>query len=157
MKTPSAWMYREVIHCGQGQFYDSDVRVSLIEPSDRAVCVAPLYRLTDEELLRLDACKARARRDMSRKLRLFNGRGHGKYMGYHFYRAAYSVADAERVMQEALGFGQWKNEINVYYSQDCWGDYMKGVTPERGLWACAEPGGTPFRVVLDTAGGDARE
>ena len=40
---PVAWKFKEVIHCGQGQFYDSDWRVSLNEPPDNKVCVLPLY------------------------------------------------------------------------------------------------------------------
>ena len=40
---PVAWMFKEVIHCGQGQFYDSDWKVSLNKPADKCVQVTPLY------------------------------------------------------------------------------------------------------------------
>lgn len=54
-------MYRELINCGQGRFAESGVRVSLIPPSSlrRPFDVVPLYQLTDEELMRLDACVVR--------------------------------------------------------------------------------------------------
>ena len=70
-----------------------------------------------------------------RKLLLFNGRimlpkgiqGHG-------YIAAYSVADAARVLDEVVGGRGSLTEIKVYWSHGCWGNAMDGITPERGLW-----------------------
>ena len=82
-------------------------------------------------------------------LRLFNGRGLGKYMrGYHGFIAAYSKSDAVRVMEEAFGPGRgYMTEINVYWHHDCWGDTMSGITPVRGCWVAKEPNGKPERIL----------
>jgi hypothetical protein len=71
-----------------------------------------------------------------KNLKLFNGRFHDKGNGQvHAYIAAYSRADAIRVITEYLGYkGRGlDNEIRVYWSQ-AWGDPMKGITPERVIW-----------------------
>lgn len=87
---------------------------------------------------------------MSKKLILFNGRGHGsKYgRGYHFYIAAYSYADASRLLTQATGINtNWYRELKDYYCKDCWGNYMDGIIPERGLWVCKErPGENPTKI-----------
>ena len=76
-------------------------------------------------------------------LRLFNGgRGRGDYL----YIAAYSVQDAARLMAAAervrrgkdyktvaLDLGRNAREIKEYFAE-CWGDSMKDVVPERGVW-----------------------
>ena len=83
-----------------------------------------------------------------KQLKLFNGRSWGG-RGGHLYIAAYSVADAARLMGEArriilkssetgpvdkFDVGRNTREISDYYAKDCWGLSMKGVTPERGVW-----------------------
>ena len=78
-----------------------------------------------------------------KELKLFNG---GRGRGDHFYIAAYSVQDAARLMAAAnliirgkdyeivaLDIGRNVREINKYFS-GCWGNSMKDVVPERGVW-----------------------
>lgn len=75
---------------------------------------------------------------MDKPLRLWNGRwifnnDHGR--GAHVYIAAHSRADAGRLIVQAAGYQPTgvDREIAVYYSE-CWGNTMKDITPERGLW-----------------------
>ena len=48
--------------------------------------------------------------------------------------AAYSRADARRVIAEYCGKMPPDSELAKYFSKDAWGNSMDGVTPERGLW-----------------------
>lgn len=86
----------------------------------------------------------------TKQLILFNGRGHGRKYGrdYHFYIAAYSYADAGRLLSQATGIEtNWYRELKDYYSKNCWGNPMKGIIPERGLWVCKEAfGEKPIKV-----------
>lgn len=56
------------------------------------------------------------------------------YRGESGFVAAYSRADAVRLINEALG---WRavsdSELRDYWSE-CWGTPMEDITPERGLW-----------------------
>ena len=86
---------------------------------------------------------------MSRPLHLFNGRWmEGRHGCGHAYVAAYSRADAARVITEALGYEPRGilNELKVYWSQGTWGDHMKGITPERGIWVQRDRQAKPMRV-----------
>ena len=58
--------------------------------------------------------------------------------------AAYSRADARRVMAEYASRSVGDTEIRDYWSA-CWGNDMKNVTPVRGLWINVGKG--PVRVV----------
>ena len=84
---------------------------------------------------------------MARKLRLWNGRayccrkpsdpfwkGVPHNEGGNAYVAAYSRADVRRVIEEYTGYKPGDTEIREYWSPDCWGNAMDGITPERGLW-----------------------
>ena len=84
-----------------------------------------------------------------RKLKLFNGSAHGKFLrGYHAYVAAYSIADASDVMTVAFGGSRkWTRELNVYWHKGHWGNAMEGITPERGCWVAKKPTGKPERIV----------
>lgn len=67
-----------------------------------------------------------------KQLRIWNGRGHGKkYDRGSFYVAAYSVAEAARLIAQAAGSHNsgFEHEIKTYYSKDCWGKPMEGITP----------------------------
>jgi hypothetical protein len=79
---------------------------------------------------------------MARKLILFNGRWmeNLRRRGGHAFVAAYSRADAVRVVAEVLGYEPrgMHNEIKVYWSQGAWGNTMDGITPERGIWVTYE-------------------
>jgi len=66
----------------------------------------------------------------------------------HGYIAAYSRADAVRMIQDYLGrpgIGL-DAELKTYWSMGCWGNSMDGVTPERGIWLSIGRNGKPFRV-----------
>lgn len=67
---------------------------------------------------------------MSRKLKFWNGRW-GR--NQHAYVAAYSQADAVALINSVTNNQFTLHEIQKYWSP-CWGNPMKGVTPERGLW-----------------------
>ena len=64
-------------------------------------------------------------------LKIWNGRGHGKYDKYHIYVAAYSSKQACEIIGIAceLGYPISTTEINVYYSKGCWGNAMSGIEP----------------------------
>lgn len=71
-----------------------------------------------------------------KKLKIWNGRSHGHiYDGHTVYIAAYSVKQAAELASMAC-FGPkfpniiTKNEINVYYSKNAWGNAMEGITAE---------------------------
>ena len=81
-------------------------------------------------------------------LKFFNGRGYilrkredplweanADGGSIHGYVAAYSRADAARVITEYLGRRptEIETELREYWSP-CWGDSMKGIAPERGIW-----------------------
>lgn len=63
----------------------------------------------------------------------------------HAYVAAYSRADARRVIQEYTGSMASDNEIKEYWNEGCWGNDMKGIDPVRGMWLSF--GGAPVKVV----------
>ncbi len=59
--------------------------------------------------------------------------------------AAYSIADAKRLCVE-LGLKEPSHaEIRDYFGE-CWGNDMRDITPERGVWIVGR-GDTPERVV----------
>lgn len=68
---------------------------------------------------------------MDKQLKIWNGRGHGKFDKYHIYVAAYSVKQACELIGKACELGQplATSEINKYYSKNCWGVTMDGITP----------------------------
>lgn len=92
---------------------------------------------------------------MAKELKLWNGRGlvlntsklkqfipiddsdrNARYnRDVHMFIAAYSVADAVRLINEFNGYeGNHSSEIKEYFSKNCWGNRMEGITPERGIW-----------------------
>jgi hypothetical protein len=95
---------------------------------------------------------------MSKRLKLWNGRGwdqrrppDGKGVE-HCYVAAYSRADAVRLINQAAGHS-WNivsdHEIKVYYNDSCWGNTMDGIEPERGVWVTRthRPDERPERLI----------
>lgn len=72
-----------------------------------------------------------------KQLRLWNGRWS---VGLHCYVAAYSVADALRLVEQCLGYlpRGMRGEIENYWSPGLWGRTMDGITPERGIWVVRE-------------------
>jgi hypothetical protein len=91
---------------------------------------------------------------MAKKLKIWNGRGHGKTYGRgYIYVAAYSRKQAAELVSMAC-FGDENphvistNEIKVYYHADCWGNPMNGITPtEPCVYATIEHFGTPKRII----------
>ena len=94
-------------------------------------------------------------------LKIYNG-SDWRHRGGHLYIAAYSLADAVRLVNEAYrkihGYEDRPdincvnvNYANNYWSKGCWGNSMDGITPERGVWhAKAIPGGLtekPVRII----------
>jgi hypothetical protein len=66
--------------------------------------------------------------NLKKKLKLFNGRGHGKHTGSSFFVAAYSIKQAaELVSLAAHGHTDMASvyEINAYYSNSGWGNVIK--------------------------------
>ena len=98
-----------------------------------------------------------------RKLRIWNGRGYIVRDPNHdprwkntrtgsVYIAAYSRADAAKVMAEYLGrMPQGADyEIKTFFHEGAWGNSMEGIQPERGMWIQFSdnyPRETPVRVV----------
>jgi len=64
----------------------------------------------------------------------------------HAYVAAYSRADARRVIGEYCGRLPSDSEISAYWFEGTWGRMMEGVVPERGLWIGFDPK-VPVRVL----------
>lgn len=84
---------------------------------------------------------------MAKELKIWNGRGYccrktgdahwaaiRTNVDVHAYVAAYSRADARRVIEEYSGRDPGDTELKVYWCEGTWGNAMQGVTPERGLW-----------------------
>jgi hypothetical protein len=97
---------------------------------------------------------------MPRKLKIWNGRGHGEYDRGHFYVAAHTKKTAARMLAllvhpalkdrpADLEFhtNRLIREMSVYYSAGVWGTPMAGVTPEPGVWASRDMWDKPVRVL----------
>ena len=72
---------------------------------------------------------------MARKLKIWNGRGHGsEYQNKHIYVAAYSQKHAAELVSIAC-YGKDHpdlislNEIRNYYNAGAWGNSMNGIEP----------------------------
>lgn len=63
-----------------------------------------------------------------RILKLWNGRGHGKYQKKHINVAAYSKKQAAEIVGIACEARVSTTEITEYYG-DCWGNDMQNITP----------------------------
>lgn len=100
---------------------------------------------------------AGVKKPVGRRLQMWNGRGNtlrnsddSIWAGVRLnayscaYVAAYSRADARRVIAEYLGRDIGDAEIRDYW-HPCWGNDMRDVVPERGLWL--DVGKGPVRVV----------
>lgn len=80
----------------------------------------------------------KADRKKAKELKIWNGRGWGtrgtsSYVA-HCYVAAYSRADAVRLINEVDRRAMMTDrEIKAYFAE-CWGSSMDGITPERGVW-----------------------
>lgn len=99
--------------------------------------------------------KMENKKTTKKKLRLFNGRSHGsKYWRHHVYVAAYSMAEAARLVSKACYDGPEDyisvSEIKVYYGKDAWGNKMNGIIPDEPcvyMYDETNPNNKPFRVI----------
>lgn len=66
---------------------------------------------------------------MAKTLKIWNGRGHGKFDRGHIYVAAFSKKQAAELISQACGYRVSVSEITVYYSP-CWGNPMNGITAD---------------------------
>ena len=94
---------------------------------------------------------------MAKQIKVWNGRAYccknwsdPRWFKNHFgadcaFVAAYSREDARRVIEEYCGKKPSVAELRDYWSP-CWGNPMKGVEPERGLWIQFEHTQKPVRV-----------
>lgn len=85
-----------------------------------------------------------------KKLKLWNGRGHGKYSRHHINIAAYSQKQAAALLSAVVNFHIGIYEITNYYSS-VWGNDMDGIVPtEPGVWVVSDPydGGRKVERVL---------
>lgn len=65
---------------------------------------------------------------MARKLKIWNGRGHGVYNNYHISIAAYTQKQALEMLASVCKSYISPNEIRTYWC-DCWGNDMNGIEP----------------------------
>lgn len=92
---------------------------------------------------------------MEKKLKLWNGRWAGGGPGAgRCYCAAYSVEDLVSLVAEVRGFEPRgiRGEIKNYWSAGAWGNQMKGITPERGIWLAKDDHDKPQRAALRREG-----
>jgi len=90
-------------------------------------------------------------------LKIWNGRAHGsKWDRGHFYVCATSRRHAARLLclaafptasENPALVGQMDRELRDYYSPDCWGNSMEGITPEVGVWATKHFTDKPQKIV----------
>jgi hypothetical protein len=83
---------------------------------------------------------------MAKKLKIWNGRGHGKFTDSHIYVCATSQKHAAELISNATSAYVTSNEISKYYS-NCWGNSMDGIEPEVGVWV-SERNGKNVRKIL---------
>lgn len=62
-----------------------------------------------------------------KKLKYWNGRGHGEYHQKHLMVAAYSQKQASDLLSKVCNTPVPISEIRTYYSK-CWGSSMEGIT-----------------------------
>lgn len=124
--------YKKVMKCLQEEFKWVNIQVlphailDLINDTVKATKKITLKKM-DFEIQSLLKYKVN---NMNKKLKFWNGRGHGKTYGRggSFYVAAYSVKEAVEIINSFENIHVSANEINHYYSK-CWGNPMDGINP----------------------------
>lgn len=98
-----------------------------------------------------------------KKLKIWNGRGWGttrydtngqrmfdptgRIWCDHIYVCAHSIAEAVKIVNEAAGYTAVSpHEVNVYWNKNCWGNPMRDITPEVGVWTQQHHCDKPKRV-----------
>lgn len=86
---------------------------------------------------------------MARTLKIWNGRGYGKYNHDHFFVAAYTNKEACELIGKAAGYNRsiGDSELRNYYSKDCWGTPMDGITPTEPCVYVQVRNETPVKIV----------
>ena len=90
---------------------------------------------------------------MAKQLKIWNGRGHGKYNREHIYVAAYRQKQAAELVSIACYGDEHPNiitphQIKDYYSFGCWGNTMNGIIPtEPCVYAVKKFGGDIIKVI----------
>jgi hypothetical protein len=80
-------------------------------------------------------------------LKLWNGRGQGKFQNEHFNVAANTQKEALDLIAKASGSFVSANEVSKYYSP-MWGNSMKGVVPDKpGVWVEYRMSGKVERIL----------
>ncbi len=92
-----------------------------------------------------------------KKLKIWNGRD-WYCRGGHLFVCAYSQKDAVELSNEAYrkvsksrGEKTTLSEVRKYWSMGYWGNDMKDITPERGVWWTPQQGGfnaQPIKRIL---------
>lgn len=84
----------------------------------------------------------------TKQLRIWNGRGQGKFLHGHIYVAAYSQAEAARIVSAACDSLTTAHEIKKYFSPDSWGIQMNRIVPtEPCVYVAQEYFDTPKRIL----------
>lgn len=90
---------------------------------------------------------------MSKELKIWNGRGHGKFSNGHIYVAAYSQKQAAELVSIAC-YGEEHpdlirtNEIKNYYHKGSWGIRMDGIVPtEPCVYVSEKMFGEPIKII----------
>lgn len=81
-----------------------------------------------------------------KKIIIMNGRWiNGKD---HAYIGAYSISDACRMCSQITHMteNQWRREIDIYFSKGAWGNHMKDIPIERGIWV-QKTNGKPEKIL----------
>jgi len=66
---------------------------------------------------------------MAKTLKIWNGRGHGKYIKGYIYVAAYSKKQAAELISTACDTYITATEITDYYSEGSWSNSMSDIIP----------------------------
>lgn len=85
----------------------------------------------------------------TKRLKIWNGRGHGKFSSQHIYVAAYSMAEAARLISQScydISDRISVQEIKNYYS-DCWGNVMKGIIPTEPCLYISDKYSKPIKII----------
>jgi hypothetical protein len=87
-------------------------------------------------------------------IKLFNGRWHDRFdpilrksIDSHAYVGAFSKKQAVELCIQAGHKLMTMNELNVYWSHNCWGNSMNGIEPQVGVWVKRFPNEPVKRII----------
>lgn len=70
----------------------------------------------------------------AKRLKIWNGRGGNWREVEYVYVCASSQRDAVTLVTQAGHPMMTQYELRVYWQEGCWGNPMKGIKQERGVW-----------------------